>query len=364
MAIIKIPLQDPYEEVSPRDEGPGALQSSLPFDGGKPAEPVAAPVLLIQLQDDLARSRLREAFWISVVVHLLLVITFVAAPKYLPMHRLISARSAEDLLRERQATFLELPADQQKVTTRPKTNIISDKDRTASSRTPQIDRKTLDELRDARRPGAPGPGGQPTPQSPPVVGQMPPQQNPANGMRGTPPPPPSNQSAQLQSPPISAKEAFGSAMSPRSAIEQAARATSRGGYGGSVGDYGMNAPGGARTNLGGPEILSDTMGVDFGPYLARVLHDVRFNWYQLIPEVARAPLMKRGNVAIEFAIMKDGSVAGMRLVYPSGDVSLDRAAWGGITASNPFPPLPGEFKGQYLALRFRFLYNPLRGEMQ
>ena len=30
------------------------------------------PVLLVQLQDDLMRSRVREAFWISVAVHLLL----------------------------------------------------------------------------------------------------------------------------------------------------------------------------------------------------------------------------------------------------------------------------------------------------
>ena len=37
---------------------------------------------------------------------------------------------------------------------------------------------------------------------------------------------------------------------------------------------------------------------------------------------------------------------------------LDRAAWGGITASNPFPPLPSNFGGPYLALRFRFYYNP------
>jgi TonB family protein len=68
--------------------------------------------------------------------------------------------------------------------------------------------------------------------------------------------------------------------------------------------------------------------------------------------------MKKGKVAIEFAIMKDGSVAGMRLVSPSGDIALDRAAWGGITGSNPFPPLPSEFSGRYLALRFHFHYNP------
>jgi hypothetical protein len=54
----------------------------------------------------------------------------------------------------------------------------------------------------------------------------------------------------------------------------------------------------------------------------------------------------------------------MRLAAGSGDVALDRAAWGGVTASNPFPPLPGEFSGQYLALRFHFYYNPERAELR
>ena len=112
------------------------------------------------------------------------------------------------------------------------------------------------------------------------------------------------------------------------------------------------------------DILSDTMGVDFGPYLQRVLHVVRENWYTLIPEVARAPLMKRGKVSIEFAILKNGQVAGLRIIGPSGDIALDRAAYGGISASNPFQPLPGEFKGEYLALRFHFYYNPQRGDLQ
>jgi TonB family protein len=106
---------------------------------------------------------------------------------------------------------------------------------------------------------------------------------------------------------------------------------------------------------GGLDILSDTQGVDFGPYLQRIVKDVRENWYHLIPESARK---KRGKLAIEFAIKKDGKVANMRLVATSGDVALDRPAWGSIAASNPFPPLPDEFDGPYLALRLRFYYNP------
>jgi len=101
--------------------------------------------------------------------------------------------------------------------------------------------------------------------------------------------------------------------------------------------------------------------VDFGPYLQRILQEVKDNWYRLIPVSAE---MKKGKLAIEFAITKDGQVAGMKLVATSGDPPLDRAAWGGITASNPFPPLPTDFKGPYLALRFRFFYNPDKSDLE
>jgi len=109
---------------------------------------------------------------------------------------------------------------------------------------------------------------------------------------------------------------------------------------------------------GNIEILSDTEGVDFHPYLAAVLKRVRMNWYSLIPQVARAPVTKKGKASIEFSIMKDGRVSNMKLTEPSGDASLDRAAWGGVTTSNPFPALPAEFSGQYILLRFHFYYNP------
>jgi TonB family protein len=154
-------------------------------------------------------------------------------------------------------------------------------------------------------------------------------------------------------------------MAPGSSTEQAARAAAAARAGGSVGGgqmgMGLRGGGNIKSNM---EILTDTQGVDFGPYLARVVESVRMNWYNLIPEAARSPLFKKGVVAVDFYILKDGRVAGMQLEGPSGDVSLDRAAWGGITASNPFPPLPGEFHGAYLGLRFRFYYNPDRKDLQ
>ena len=113
---------------------------------------------------------------------------------------------------------------------------------------------------------------------------------------------------------------------------------------------------------GSIDVLSDTMGVNFGPYLQRVLPEIKRNWYSHIPASAKAPIFTKGTVVIEFAILKDGKVRGMRLVNASGDVSLDRGAWAAIATSNPLPPLPNEFAGQYLALRMKFLYNPNRDD--
>jgi TonB family protein len=110
--------------------------------------------------------------------------------------------------------------------------------------------------------------------------------------------------------------------------------------------------------LGPVEILTDTQGVDFGSYLQKVVQDVKRNWYQMIPESAMPPIKRRGKLAIEFAIRKDGKVSNMMLKATSGDTPLDRAAWSAITFSNTFAPLPSEFPGHDLRLRVYFYYNP------
>jgi TonB family protein len=103
------------------------------------------------------------------------------------------------------------------------------------------------------------------------------------------------------------------------------------------------------------ELLSDPMGVDFWPYLVRVLSAVRRNWFSVIPESAR--LGRQGRTVIQFAIGRDGSVPKLVIATPSGTDALDRAAVAGISASNPFPPLPAEFKGGQIRLQFVFKYN-------
>ena len=109
----------------------------------------------------------------------------------------------------------------------------------------------------------------------------------------------------------------------------------------------------------GVEVVSDTLGVDFRPYLRTALMSVKENWYKLIPNSARAPKMTRGDVVIQIAILKNGKIAGMKLVENSGDVQMGTAAWHSIGDSR-FPSLPSEFRGQYVLLRLHFSYNPAK----
>ena len=122
---------------------------------------------------------------------------------------------------------------------------------------------------------------------------------------------------------------------------------------GGLGGYLPPSPGNAGSNL---ELLSDPEGVDFRPYLLQILATVRRNWFAVIPESARLG-MSRGRVAIQFAIGSDGSVPKLVIATSSGVTSLDRAAVAGISASNPFPPLPADYSGKDVRLQFQFRYN-------
>ena len=104
------------------------------------------------------------------------------------------------------------------------------------------------------------------------------------------------------------------------------------------------------------ELLSDPKGVDFRPYLIRILATVRRNWFAVVPESARLG-MSKGRVSIQLAIVRNGTVSKLVIAKSSGSSPLDRAAVAGISASNPFPPLPPDYAGTDVRLQFAFLYN-------
>jgi TonB family protein len=366
MSISKIPFQEPVAPPKPREPEQLGL-----YDAGEWESAYRnlheVPHLLIQLQDDLARSRRREALWLSVLTHLIVIFILfnwdrLDLGRFFPRHAVVALNS-----KDKDVTYLELPPDAQKIDRRPDTNKISDKNRIATTRHPELDPKELRKLL-GPPPGAPGMQAPPQPTvqpTPPATAQNQPQapkpQQDAQDAPRAPSDP--SQIAKLQTPaqPKTPDPFKTGPVSVGSAIQQAARAAagSRGGAGDS-GDYGLGQGQRGRQRAG-LEVLSDTQGVDFDPYLKRIVQEVRENWYRLIPESAE---MKKGNLGIEFAILKDGNVAGMKLVTSSGDIALDRAAWGGITASNPFPALPAEFNGKFLALRFRFFYNPDKEDLE
>jgi len=151
-------------------------------------------------------------------------------------------------------------------------------------------------------------------------------------------------------------------VNPKSSLDRAIRDAARG-AGQIVGDMDLppNLPDSMRLPPveGRPgsslELLSDPMGVDFKPYLAKILAVVRRNWFAIIPESA-----KIGNtevVLLQFIIDRTGQVPKLVIAMPSGNETRNRAAVASISASVPFPPLPAEFKGREVRLQFAFKYS-------
>ena len=311
--------------------------------------------LIDRLEDERSRSRRREGIWISFIAHLFLFWFLFYGPKFRSHqpHVVNPAQNKKDL------TYLDLPKDAQKQV-RPKAEAApSDKNRVAQSAHPTLDRKTLQQLEAMRRAGPPQPAApQPAPPQPQQAPPSPAPQQQARAATPPPPPAPNPQESLIPEPkpaPTPTRPTFDTGpQTAGDAIRQAERDAAQGGP---SGDYGQNAPSQHQAMKAGADILSDTMGVDFGPYMHRVIEATRHAWYPIIPESARPPLDKQGRVGIRFKILPDGSVKEMILEFPSGDVSLDRAAWGGITGASPYPPLPKDFRGPFLELRFGFYYN-------
>ncbi len=324
--------------------------------------------LLVEIDPEVARWRRRTLFLTSVMLHIFLVLFIVYAPDIFRRGRLlmgipVTARP------QQQITTLFLPPDLLKSLREPppEARNPSDKNRRAQGPSPTIDPNGVHmpysrgntELPEMARGGGapPPPAAAPTP---PPGGPPSPQPNPA------PPPPPKTDNS-LRFEDVKPETGGGGkfrlpSMTPGQAIQESMQTAARGGYHpGQVGPGGGGDSDMQFNNLHpnfsteAPIILSDTRGVDFGPYLARIVYIVRRNWYSVIPESAR--LGEKGRSAVVFEILKDGSVPQLRLVGSSGSDPLNRAAVAGIHASIPFPPLPDEFTGNHLVLQFIFLYN-------
>jgi TonB family protein len=198
-------------------------------------------------------------------------------------------------------------------------------------------------------------------QTPPTIGTV---QQPLPVTVAPPPPPVEKPKLAFENPGAQSGSNTGRGgllQGPNTTVDQAAKSAMRGGGSTAINESDLQMPGlspnQASPNKGSSslELLSDPMGVDFRPYLIRVLAAVRRNWFLVLPEGAR--MGQRGRTVVQFSIAKDGSVPKLVIHMPSGSEPLDRAAVAGISASNPFPPLPNEYRGNVLRLQLVFSYN-------
>jgi protein TonB len=111
--------------------------------------------------------------------------------------------------------------------------------------------------------------------------------------------------------------------------------------------------------LGGPDAghsIAPMAGgdIEFAWYRASVTAALYSNWRRPILSGISEPL----EATVGFEILRDGSVANLRLESPSGVPSLDRSALRAITDASPLPPLPSQWREPRLTAVFVFRLYP------
>jgi len=346
---------------TPEPTEPGVPVSVVPHEGS--SRIVSAPVrirtnrfghleehelikLLDTIEDERARGRFRESIYISLFVWLAIAWVLFYGPKYLwHAPQLITPA---DALHQKEIVQLNAPVLPHHALAPP----------------PKIDRGTLAKLRamePKRSPVPPAPvPPQPAPaeptHTPPPVATQPtqPVPSPALPLPSAPRPAPRSAEPDAPTPQPSTRPTFNTGQTANQDMQQAMHGSQNAGDDRHVGISGGNRG----TAVGsGAEILSDTQGVNFQPYLQRIIRLIYQQWIPLLPEETRPPLNKRGTTQIRFTINPDGTIAAMHLDGSTHDEALDHAAWGSITGVGQFPPLPKQFHGPNLELRIHYLVN-------
>jgi len=348
----------PDAEIStPDSPAHGAPISVVPHEGA--SRTVAAPVHIIRtnryghleeheliklldtIEDERARGRFRESIYISLFVWLAIAWVLFYGPKYIwHSPQLITPA---DALHQREVVQLNAPVLRHHVV----------------APAPKIDRGTIAKVKAMNPPAppAPAPTAAPAPieRTPPALTQpTPPVANPTLPLPSAPRPAPRTAEPEAPTPQPSTRPNFNTGRTASDDMQQAMHGSQSAGDDRSVGIRGSDRGTGVGS---GAEILSDTQGVNFNPYLQRIIRLIYAQWIPLLPEEARPPLNKRGTTQVRFTINPDGTVAAMHLDGSSHDVALDKAAWGSITGVGQFPPLPKQFHGPNLELRIHYLVN-------
>jgi TonB family protein len=290
----------------------------------------------------------REGILLSIIFHLLMVITIILSPKLFSISDAARARALMLAQRREQENakfvFVQPRLDMEAIKP-PDRGDLSDKDRIA--RAPEQSPKPKNDMPYARGntpekveepPAAPARGQGPGPE--PAAGQQ--------QAQNAPPPPLSNSISALElpnaPPPSRVNGANGRAATP----------------GGSLGDALKNLQRYVQTydneeGVGGqfgPEIQFDTKGVEFGPWIRRFVAQVKRNWF-----VPNSAMFNSGHVVIQFNVRKDGAITDLAIVAPCQVPAFNSAAYGALASSNPTQPLPPEYPTDKAFFTVTFFYN-------
>lgn len=303
--------------------------------------------LLDSIEDERARSRFRESIYISLFIWIGIAWLVFYGPRYLWHAPKLVLPS--EVLRQRELTQLTTP-------------ILTPHMSAPKPPSPKLDNRTLEHLRSMEpAPRTPPPPAAHTPETAPapapsITSAAPPTPAPVLPLPSAPQPvaprTPPPVVAEAPSPQPNSKPNFNSGSSyshPSYSEAPSAVGAGRSGRSGGGGDSPLH--------MGGVDVLSDTQGVDFNPYIRRLMADIYRNWLPLIPEEAKPPLSKQGETLVRFSILPDGRIGAMHLDGSTHDDAINRSCWGSITSEGQFPPLPSQFHGPNLELRIHYFVN-------
>ncbi len=324
-------------------------------------------------------QRSREAFLMSLVAHLLLVIWVALGPDILSQP---DPPETPDQDRAKRLGFLALPREYEKVLRAPppvRPN-VPEKSRMSRPRTAEALRvpepdpglKQAEKPAIAEEPGPPDPKPEPTDPQPPQTSLPDPQPSLSAETDGQAEGPSRKKAGSIESSsPLAAtpegkglksslKDLYaglrlpgGTAPGSEAGRSIRSRQAREGpGEGRTGADFGRRQP---DFSVERPTILSDTQGVNFGPWLTAVYFRVRKNWYSVIPQAYRSGL--KGVVVIVFDVRRNGSLEELEVVRSSNFSPYDRSAISSLKLSEPLPNFPDAFKKDRLTLQFTYFYN-------
>jgi TonB family protein len=90
----------------------------------------------------------------------------------------------------------------------------------------------------------------------------------------------------------------------------------------------------------------DSANFPFSYYLRQVTGRIEENWVR--------PQQNLGRVVVYFRIKRDGTILEPQIRESSRNQAVDLLASGAVKRSEPFPPLPIEFGGDYLGIYLCF----------